>query len=826
MAPTSDSVSEFLRGRLSQNKDGSVKAPDNVIQNITVAREQYTRQRIDHLPRIELYAAIEGQIAGNPPYDQAELDAHGLSHKANFNNYKARSNYEKAAQLYWNLINATEVFLKIRLAGNAKELPQMAKTIARHINDVVREWEDFYTNITLHGSQLTKFGWSPVYWPDENSWMWETVDVSKCFLPAQTSSFNSKLTTLSLESIYTIQDLYAIYEKSKKRSDKSSPWNPKALGDYLLRRASNLLVSQNQAGLSYQDPMALQRFVQSNSSMSNQYFSEQVRLINMFQQEYEGGVSHYIMDRDFLSGTSANANTTEPELDFLFFIDRQYKTFKEAFIIFTTSPGEWEVFSSMGTGQKGYSGSQAINMLDCTVVDMTVMSSTPLVRSVASSGREISPIRFYPGVVTDIGAAEFVQNQLGTNINQVILAANYLTQSLNTNAANSGDDPAIPDAVQGSVSPTQFKLESFAEFGVTKIAAAHFYNDWDDVIFNMVVKILNAKKGSRGYEYVKEIKDRCEADGIPMQLFDTADKGLRGLPKQFRKVSASRVAGDGSTLARILGLQSIAPIVPTLNAEQLNSYKGDLVEATLGVDYLPQYTDKPGEADENSGGASLATVENFMIKQGEKPLFSPDNDQEAHIKILLELLGSVQQQLSQQQIAPPDADKIFSVGIPHGAEHIQYMKSIPMLYSQTLQQVEAPFGQLVKLAQLNRKNALAMIEAAKRKQQEDQAATQQVMSDAERKDFTAQRDVARKDSESQSKLARANEASDVKGNIMEKTTDSKIDAERRKTDAKVAKENATAIGASRNNLESQSPDALSSQITQITGKTPSTQDFS
>lgn len=818
--PETDPISAFIRGQLTINPDGSVNAPKNIIQNITVAREQYQRQRIDHLPHIQVYAAIEGQIAGNPPYDQAELDAHGLGHKANYNNYKARSHYERAAQLYWNLINATEVFLKIRLAGNAKELPQYARIIARHFNDVIREWEDFYNNINLLGAQLTKFGWSPLYWPDENSWMWETVDVSKCFLPSQTSTFNSKLTTLSLESLYTIQDLYTIYEKSKTR-DKS-PWNTKALGDYLIRRAQGILGDNSQVSIT--DPMALQRFVQSNSATVNRFFNDNVRLINMFQQEYEGGVSHYILDRDFLD-RAANANTDNPDQDFLFFIDRQYKTFQEAFVIFTTSPGEWEIFSSLGVGQKSYSGSQAVNMLDCTIVDMSIMSSTPLVRSVASSGREISPIRFYPGVPTDIGAAEFVQNDLGKNINQLVLASNYIGETISTNAANSGDDPATPDAVSGSVSPTQFKLEAFGEFGVSKIAAAHFYNTWDRVIFNMFLKALNAKEGSKGYEYVQEWKDRCLDDGVPEQLFDTADKGLRGLPRQFRKVSASRVAGDGSVLARILGIQSVAPIASSFNANQMNEYKREVIETSLGVDALPAYTDTPGMMDENSGGASLATAENFMISQGAMPMMSPDNDQEAHANIHMQELMKTQEALTQQQISPIDADKIFSVGIPHMAEHMKYMQGVPLLYGKIYAQLEQPFGQLVKLAQLNRKNAQAMIQAQIRQQQEDQAATQEVMSDAERKDFVAQRDVARKDGESAAKQERAEEQSQLKGDLMRDTTNAKIESERQKTAAKVAKEGATAKGASNQVLAAESPEQLSQRLTDIAGKTPSTQDF-
>lgn len=832
--PTSDPVSPFLRGRIGMDADGMALAPTNVIQSISAAREQYQRQRIDHLPRVEFYAAVEGQIGGNPPYDQAELDSHGLGHKANFNNFKARSNYERAAQLYWNLINATEVFIKVVLAGQNPQLLRWARTIARHFNDVIREWPDFYTNINLHGAQLTKFGWSSIYWPDEDSWMWETVDVSKCFLPSQTSAFASKLTTLSLESIYTMQDIYQIYMKSKDR--KESPWNPEALSQFLIRRANSFL-SNNQTTIL--DPMQLQRFVQGNESQVSRFFNDQVRLVNLFQQEYEGGISHYIMDRDFLTPTTAstldNGVFTD---DFLFFKDRQYKTFQEAFVVFTTSPGDWEVFSSLGVGAKGYSGSQAVNILDCTVLDMSIMSSTPLVRSVAAAGREISPIRFYPGTVTDIGASEFVQNQLGANISQLVAAANYLNQTIGSNAANSGDDPATPDAVQGTVSPTQFKLESFDEFGVTKIMAAHFYTQWDHVVRNNFIKFLNAKEGSRGYDYVEEWKTRCIDDGVPQQMFDTANKGLHGLPRQYRKVAASRVAGDGSTLARLLGLSTIAPIVPTLNADQLNGYKTELVEAALGVDQVPNYTNATGIEDENKGGASLAVMENYAMQDGKAPFFSPDNDQEAHISHHMEMLVGLQQGLTQQQISPVDADKQFAVAIPHAMAHMQFMATMPLFYSKIIAQIQKPFGEIVKLAQLNRKNALAIIEKAKRDQEQLAGKQETAQTDAARKDFIAQSDVDRKNKESAAKLERAQEASNTKGDIMRNDAARKGDIEQQKTESKIeatravtlAKTSAAIpiipIDKTRAELATESPGQLSARLNNISGVTPSTEDFS
>lgn len=814
-----DNQVPLMRGYIQENANGELSVQKNIIPSLVVARTQYEQLRIDHLTRIATYAIIEGQIAGNPPFDQAELDSHGLGHIANYNNFKARSYYERTAQTYWNLINATEVFLKVRLAGKDSQFPRWANIIARHFNDVVREWDDFYTNLNLLGAQITKFGWCPIYWSDEKSWMWEVVDVSKCFLPAQTQTLKSKLTNICIESNYTVQDLYTIYTKATD----SSPWNEQALANFLILRANTFIRNNEQR---FTNILELQRRLQNNDQWVATYYNDSVRLVNLFQQEYDGKISHYIFDRDVITPTrtapesQAYPNTAS---DFLFFLDRQYKSFSEAIVIYTASPGEWTIHSNLGIGHKTYAGAQAINLLDCTIVDMARMAATPIVRSTAVIGKEVTPIRFMPGVAADVGASEFIQNNLGANINQLVLASQHLSTTLDINAANSGEDPAQADRSQGSVSPTQYKMQSFSEFGVLKNNIAHFYKQFDDTIQNMFVKMLHATPADKGYEYAKEWKLRCIEDGVPEFLFDTSPVGLKGLPRQFRKVSASRVAGDGSTLARIMGLDSLGKLVGSFNEAEMADYKREYVEATLGVDYVPAFASSSGQPDESAGGASLAGIENILMKQGEVPTFSPDNEQRVHALKHMELIQQTINAVQQQQISAVDADRVLTVAIPHTSEHISFMAKSPLLYGQILQQIEKPFGQMVKLAQLYRKNAQAMIQSAIRQQQEEAAATQQVMNDQQRKDFVAKKDQERKDYETGAKLERAAEANETRAEIMRTKTSADIENRRRETDAKV--EEATAKARTQQELNTTPIPELQSDLSVIAGNTPSTTDF-
>ena len=820
-------ISPFLQAQIERAADGKAVAPDNIIQSLAGAQMQYELLRQAHIDRIKLYAAIEGMVAGNPPYDQEELDNNGLGHITNINNFKGRSYYERCGQMYWNLLNSTEIFIKVLLTGNYPNVQQYAHTIARHTNDVIREWEDFYTNIGMLGAQLAKFGLCPIIWANEKSWMWEVVDVSKFFIPSQTQSNISKLSTICIETEFTLQELYQIYNKlSDDDTGDSDDWNKDALGDFLIYRSISYSKDANGTVGSVYDALTWQRFIQNNDGNVIKYFNETVRLVHLFQKEYDGKFSHYIFSKDKFTPPQGSGYASF-NADFLFFVPRQYECIDDFLLIFTASPGEWTIHSNLGVGQKVFSGVQAINMLDCSIVDMSIMSATPLLRTLAAGGRDANPIRFIPGVATDIGAAEIVQNQLGANINQLVGASQYLNQGLDVNAANAGDDPAQPDRSQGSISSTQARMRSFNEFGTLKNDVAHFYHKFDITIRNMFVRMLEATEGDPGYEYIEEIKLRCEIDGVPKELWAKDKKSkVTKLPIQFRSVKASRVAGDGSTLARIMGLETLGQISGTFNPKEMASFKRDFVEATMGVDYVATYASSEGSNDESSGGASLAGLENNALQEGKQATFSMDNEHGTHALIHMQLLMSINKALQEQQMSPVDAVKIYEVALPHTQEHIQAMQQAPQFYREVLAQVEEPFGQILKLAQLAKKNAQAMIQAAVRKQEQDAAKTQEVMTDEQRKDFVAIREQNRKDAESAHKMERNAQQSDERGEIMKEKVESDAEIKRLKVikEAQVKRE-ATAIGRTQNDLMEESPDELRGRLTSLSGTTPSNIDY-
>lgn len=819
----------FLRGAITQETPGVLKAPENIIQTVQGAKALYYQYRTEHLRRIDLYAQIEGLLSGNPPYNVADLAKHKLSHIANFNNLDARGLYERGALAYWNLLNEAETLVKFeirpgtwlekgikRTDSQAMEqdpkLTEWATILATHWNTVVRSWSAFSVAFNTLTGQLVKFGISPALWPDERDWRWRTIELSRFFIEDQAQSDISLMTSAAVETVFTAQYLYDIYEQFKDLAQSNPnapwdydkcPWNIRELGQLLTWVANQFAKTDVQ----FFDMMDIQRRLQNGDLTFNAIFSDSIRIVTLLYKEYDGTISHYMFHPRYDYGS------------FLFWQSKQYKSMEEALIIFTASPGETTIHSNRGLGHKIFSGAQAMMQLDCSIVDMARMSATPIIRGVSTGSKDFEQIRFYPGVPTNIGTAEFVQNQLGANIEQLIQASQYILQKIQFNTTNSGDDPGTPDASIGSVAPSEARMRSYKEFGVLKNNIAHFYSQLDRVFTNMTVKMLNSKPTYPGYEYVEEWKEMCLEDGVPKEVFATGKKGITGMPSHL-KVRATRVAGDGSTLARILGLQELQVIAPEFGPKQAKAYQREYVLATMGPEYVGTFG--PTESsDESSGGASLAGVENAVMQAGMSPVFSTDNEHKSHFSTHLALATDTIQRIQQQQINPIEADKIFVVLVPHMREHWNVL-SQSIFARSYVTQTKGPWGQIEQYATLNHKNAAKMMQAQIKKQQEMQAEQQQVMTEEELKNLQVQSDIKRKDIQMQNKERRSDEANVVRAeNMREKI---RTDADNQRLKIRLEANNKT-LKDQQTDLEAEPIQDLRVDLAKMNGQTPSPYDI-
>lgn len=808
------------RGLITANPQGGLQKPKNIIMNVPAARTYYNNVRLEHLDRIWLAAQIQGLIAGNPPYDQEQLNAQGLNHVTNANFLDAKALFERTALTFWNLINNSNYLIRFSLrkfeTQNDQDLSTWAEIMSRQWTELIDElWPDFAIEFSTLVSQLVQIGLSPVVFKDENSYKWESVDYSRFYMSNKTLSTVSKWDYLCIDTPFTMQYLWEIYHMLEQLTEEAraqQPWDIEAVKYYLLMRANNIIKQDSQNA--FYNMLDLQRLVENGATNMAAFFTDVVLLSTLYCKEYSGKVSTMIFDP--LIGTTMD--------QFLYYGSEQYGCFEEAIIAFTYSAGERYIHGNRGVGHKIFPACQAMMQLDCNTVDMAKMAGTPVVESPSVLGQNLDPIRFVPGTMTNIGTAKLAQNNLGQNTGQVIQVVQHFERKINKNAQISGDDPSVPDADRGSKSAPEVQMQSIREFGVGKQTVSHFYRTFDMLENQMVAKQFHCPAGHPDKEFFNKWKERCVDEGVPDEVFKLNGAKKGELPPHI-KVRAARVAGDGSSLNLTMGLRGVGGIAGGFSAKGQYNYRSDIINSQLGADYIDRYLGDASEPDEAQGGASLATTENFMVRSGSLPLATKDNQQKAHIGTHMADAMNVVRLVQSQQMDPIQADAYFALMIEHIKAHIAFV-SEDELNQQYVEQLEPAIKQLEKFAQLNRIRVQRMQQAEIRRRAQEQEAMSAAEMEQQRKDFVTQKDEARKDLKLSEQLDRQKEQQQVKADIAKSSAQAKASTDRLKVELQAQNdERKNSIKEPKELLADETTEELQASLMGSVGNTPNPADF-
>lgn len=740
------------KGKLEQKEGGGLREPESIILTPSVARQIYTSYRTLQLKRTQLMAAIDGLIAGKPPYDPAELEAVGLDYVANVNMMDAEALYSRSCQAYSNLTYlCTNHFVVGYTAGSERDA-EISEILSRNLHTVINSWKSYPKLKAQNSAQIVRYGLSAIIWPDERSWKWRVIDTDKFYVPDQTQADVEQITSVCVDTDMTIQKLFQIYTQFKDQKDNdSNPWNIKEL-EHLLVRLSGVDDKSQSTPINFAD--IERRFYAGDSSLGCKY-SDSVALVSFLQTEYDGTVTQLMF------------HPTLDQTEFLYKVKGQYKSITDALTIYTFNPGEKTIHSNRGTGHRIFTSSQAIMRLDNSVLDSARIASTPMLQGSPTSSQDPQGIRLYPGVVTFIGMNKFEQNNFGQSINQLVGASQYFTGKQAGNLGNSGDDPAFPDKSQGSISAEQFKAKKLSEFAILKNNIAHYYQSEDALAENIVGKMLRMTNSDPDYEYVKRWKELCIEEGVPEEIFKVEERkkdDLWILPKRWY-ARATRATGDGSSVNALMSLEQFASLAGgSMTSEGVDFFNREVAIHTVGIDKVkPLLGDKT--ADASSSGATIAGLENIAMLGGQMPIFSPDNPHRGHFVTHLALCNDTIQRVQQQEIDAVAADNIMNMAVPHGDQH--YIALTKNIFDRKFaEEQKKNWDQIKKWAGENRGNAGRIKEAALKQKIQDQQGTQQVMTDAERKDFVAQKDEARKDFTLAKKEERNTNAENVRGQVM------------------------------------------------------------
>jgi len=166
-------------------------------------------------------AKIQGLIDGNAPYSESALRRMGQGWRSNVNFREAEAEIEKNVNMYWQLIMEVVKLINVQIKvsvikkNNILLADEWQEIIAEEYSNTLRSWAGFFYNVSLHASEMLKYGLGPVMFPDTYDWKFEAIKNASCMLPAKTKSTTEKNQFICIRDEMQIDEIFEILDGDK-----------------------------------------------------------------------------------------------------------------------------------------------------------------------------------------------------------------------------------------------------------------------------------------------------------------------------------------------------------------------------------------------------------------------------------------------------------------------------------------------------------------------------------------------------------------------------------------------------------------------------------
>jgi hypothetical protein len=665
------------------SEDGT--APKRVISGISAAINIANQITNDNLKRFYVYSRIQGMFDNNPPYSKSSLEKHGLMTNSNVSFGEASEVLADNLVIYHNLFNDVKhlatfetTFASYGEKPNSSENSKIAKILSSEFDKVIRAWEDFYPTMQIHQREYLKFGINTLFWPDERDWRFNVIDTWKFCVPEDATVLSSSLTTALVIHTYKAQELYRIMSIKKM---KNTRWKNEGILKVLFQASKS---SKDGTFAKEVNPMqAWQKAVRNNSIKIDNEFTDDIDVYSLYVKEYSGKVSRYIFHRDY----------SDEDSGYMYDGFEFYDKMSEAFLVFTSQPGEMYLHGNKGIGHQIFPKCQVLTKMENGLVDAAARASTVVVSTRAGRGHDLKQIKFVHGGFVDIGEAEFKQNLMGSNLNSNITAIEYFRGKLDRGQVLTGST-SMPSGKRES--NAREKPLATSEARVPRNAIAYYYLQLDKLFKEILRKMLKSEQGDPGYEFVEHWIRNCVQQGVPVSLFTEARKkenrGIDDLPL-FLNVSATRANGAGSQQAYLEETEGLMTILPILGERGRVNATEDRVAALTGFRNIERYFPEEDRAQQPTEQDTLASIENNQLEQGEMIVVSPDNNHAthcvSHVNRMQQIAkafregtytGDVETNRDPESMLDPalqGADRAFQMLGPHFTRHLIFLSQDP-----------------------------------------------------------------------------------------------------------------------------------------------------
>lgn len=711
------------------------KPPERRIKSATEAQTIVANLFRANLQRNSMWAAIQGQIDGNPPYNPSKLREMGRAGDPNVNTLEAKAIRSSALVPYYDLFAGAQRYVDVRLAppgmgetdkgsydasGNGAarfngadvtstpndpaydpiRLSEDSGIVSEEYDRMLHRWNNFENVMYTALTDYVTFGRAHLPWEAVDSWRFRRIPYHRVMTPDATPIDYEEMELMVVLQNYTVARLYGLVKD--KATAEAAGWNYDETMNALTRAVP---VDPNIPN----DPVAVQQMIR-DSDIYVSARSATVQTATLLVKEMSGKWSELVIRRDQIPGSLASndesnqAATTRPP-NYLFASYERYDSLIDAIpsLFFEVSDGTFN--SAAGLGRDIFSLMQLKDRVFCTQAQSVMLRNSIVLQPQQALDKSRMNL-------LQIGAVTWLPEN--TNVHQgTILGdiASTVTMSQEMDRMverNTGIyRPTLQQERGNPDTLGEFQMK-FAQATVLSTSAINrFYAQMDRLYATQWKRVLACglkKTGSTTYEKEAQLfVKRCEARGVS-----------RDSLKRLESIRAFRAIGQGSQAMRQQTLQQLMSIYQLLPANGQENLLEDVIRTSTSQHQVERYLPDTDRRKLPSDQMAYALLENAALRANAPVSWTPSQNNVIHAQAHLQA-GAQAAAAIQQGADPHDIVSFLDAIGGHVAIHLQRLamdptaKSALKVLQQQWKQLAGITDQLKKaiMAQPKQQQALA-----------------------------------------------------------------------------------------------------------------------
>jgi len=694
--------------------------------------QDFVRRLIDNdSKRSWKRSRVNGLVDGNPPYKMSKLRDAGRADACNVNWGNGRSYLESGAGAFYDISTEAPSIITFRTAhGTPEEKEAWSNTISAEADRIFQQSRVWDYQEQVSQWDMVLHGCGPYLFENPYDIFPRAVLCGDLKVPEFTKSDTEYWEACSIEVWYYPPELYKFIRDGE--SAKKVGWNV----DYTQKVIANAMDIRQQRGIQY-DWEFFQQELKNNSLSYMGEESKVCRMCHVFWKEFDGRITHAIVERDSNPGATGTTQMTDYEgalanagVQYAFIHYGRYASFQECIHPMYYDHGNGGYHHSVtGLGVKMFSAMEYENRLICNLCDKAFAPKLLFAPTTAEAQQKFQLARFGDYGVVPPGT-NAIQNPMAGLMNDGVAMKEMLEGIMqNTLSSYKGGSPAQKSG--NPVTKFEKQLEAAMQSAMSKTQFNRFYKQRDQLMMEIMRRLADPNSTD---ERAKDFQKRCHKQGVPQEALNRWDY-----------CGATRVVGQGSAFMRKQAIDSLFPIASALPEEGRDNLIADKIAAEAGQSAVSRYYPKKAQPmpSDQEADAKLQVVQ---MKTGMQSTVTSSQNPVIFAGIFLKA-GMDSLQSLQQGGDPHSVFAFLNLDGPALLRQLQRFAKDPTRQKEYKAMMQG-WKKLAQSADQLKKGLQKQAEEQKQQQQKTQGA----MSDAQLKIAKAKNDMAIKNAKTKVQL--------------------------------------------------------------------------